>query len=78
MDERRSEETEATGRNGQYQFRYVILLNETEGWAVSVGGEDGMETLEKIARNLEIRVTDKAVDFSTTGADAGYFMIGRG
>lgn len=62
----------------RWAMNYVILINEDEGWAVSVGGEDSIETLEHIARELEIRVTDEPVDFSQSEADWSYFFVGRG
>lgn len=61
-----------------YSLNYVILVNDSEGWAVSVGGEDSIETLEHIARELEVRVTDTEVDFSKSEAGWSYFFVGRG
>ena len=37
---------------------YILMFDEEQGILVTVRGEDSMETLEKIAKNLEIRETD--------------------
>ena len=55
---------------------YFILFNETEGYAVVIGGEADMDVMEHIAENLEIVVTDEIVksdDFDMNHAflDAG-------
>ena len=46
-------------------MNYVILLSEDEGYMLVVGGHAGLDVLEKIAENLEVRTTDEIV----TGAD---------
>lgn len=60
-----------------WPMNYVILMNEDEGWAVSVGGEDSIETLEHIARELEVRVTDVEVELEDSDSWT-YFTVGRG
>lgn len=41
------------------RVNYVLLLNETNGWLITVMGTDSIETLEKIAANLEIRQSEQ-------------------
>ena len=40
---------------------YILMFDEEQGILAVVRGEDSMETLEKIAKNLEIRETDTPV-----------------
>ena len=46
-------------------MNYVILLSEDEGYMLVIGGHAGLDVLEKIAENLEVRKTDEII----TGAD---------
>ena len=55
---------------------YVLLFSESQGYMVIVGGSYDLETLEHIARELEIRQTDQL--FVPCGADQGLLNIGRG
>jgi hypothetical protein len=55
---------------------YVLLFSESQGYMVIVGGSYDLETLEHIARELEIRQTDQL--FVPSGADQGLLNIGRG
>ena len=57
---------------------YVILVSEAEGWLITVGGCDSMQTLEHIARELRIRTTEEAVDLRGSAGMAEYLNIGRG
>ena len=43
------------------EYDYVLLSNEEEGWLIRVCGQTGMETMEKVARGLEIRETGKTL-----------------
>lgn len=42
---------------------YVLLFSLDEGFMINVGGTSDLETLERIARNLEIRTTDEPLQF---------------
>ena len=57
---------------------YVILVSETEGWLVTVGGCESMQTLEHIARELTIRTTEETVSLRGSEGRAEYLNIGRG
>ena len=39
------------------EYDYVLLSNEKDGWIVEVCGQLGMDTVRKVAENLEIRET---------------------
>lgn len=56
---------------------YVFLFSRDEGYMVSVGGTLDLETLEHIARELEIRPTDKPVKVSGK-LSVTLLNIGRG
>ena len=43
---------------------YVLLFSLDEGYMINVGGTSDLETLEHIARELEIRTTDKPLQFA--------------
>jgi len=43
---------------------YLILFDETEGYMLVISGEAEMTVFEKIAENLEIRLTDKTVAYT--------------
>ena len=55
---------------------YVILFSESQGYMVVIGGSDDLETLEHIARELEIRQTDELAEPGQSGW--GMLNIGRG
>ena len=55
---------------------YVILFSESQGYMVVIGGSEDLETLEHIARELEIRHTDELVEPGQSGW--GMLNIGRG
>ena len=58
------------------QENYVLLFSESQGFLIVVGGSEDLETLEHIARELEIRQTD--VPVIDTGSTQGMLNIGRG
>ena len=58
------------------QENYVLLFSESQGFLIVVGGGEDLETLEHIARELEIRQTD--VPVIDTGSTQGIINIGRG
>ncbi len=39
------------------EYDYVLLSNEEKGWIIEVCGQLGMDTVRKVAENLEIRET---------------------
>lgn len=41
---------------------YVVLFSLNEGFVITVGGTSDMETLEHIARDLELRTTDEIIE----------------
>ena len=43
---------------------YVLLFSLDEGYMINVGGTSDLETLEHIARELEIRTTDEPLQFT--------------
>ena len=59
---------------------YILMFDEEHGILAIVQGEDSMDTLEKIAKNLEIRETDNPVPQgnSLDEIQIGMMDIGRG
>lgn len=59
---------------------YILMFDEEQGILAVVRGEDSMETLEKIAKNLEIRETDTPVPKGNPldEVQIGMMDIGRG
>lgn len=67
----------SSGRTSVTNF--ALLFSPDEGWMISVGGDESVETLEKIARGLQVRGTGNAVtppDLSQT--DFCALCVGRG
>ena len=50
-----SDYTHCTGKWVYDRANYVLLFNAEKGWLISVIGTDGLDVLEHIARELEIR-----------------------
>lgn len=57
---------------------YILLFDEQRGFIVIIGGSLELEALEKIARNLEIRDSGKALKDDELDSDLGQIDIGRG
>ena len=57
---------------------YVLLFQPEDNYLVFIGGTDSMETLEKIAENLEIRVGGELTELYDFGSDIAMLDIGRG
>ena len=59
---------------------YILMFDEEQGILAIVQGEDSMETLEKIAKNLEIRETDTPMPQGSPQDEIQISMmdIGRG
>lgn len=56
---------------------YVLLFSADHGYMIRVGGSLDMETIEKIAENLEVRITDEEVEYNPD-YNIGCLNIGRG
>lgn len=53
-------ETQTYGESQKLVTNFVLLFNPDEGWLISVGGAEDLETLEHIARELDVRQTGVA------------------
>lgn len=56
---------------------FVLLQNEEHGYLISIGGGDDFETLEHIARELEVRDTGEPVEYNPD-FNIGIMNVGRG
>ena len=56
---------------------FVLLKDEEHGYIISVGGGDDFETLEHIARELEVRDTGEPVEYNPD-FNIGIMNVGRG
>ena len=54
--------------------RFVLMFNSAEGWFISIGGGADFETLEHIARELEVRSLDEIAD----PGSGDYYYLGVG
>ena len=59
-------------------YYYVILFNQDNGEIVVVAGTSDMETVEHVARELEIRRTDEIVRSSDFENNAVFIDVGQG
>lgn len=57
FDERYVEALGKTTEAYDLEYDYVLLSNAEAGWVIEVCGQLGMDTVRKVARNLEIRET---------------------
>lgn len=57
---------------------YILLFNEQSGALVTIGGTSDMETLEHIAREMEIRDSGRTLPRNNMDAGIGQIDIGRG
>lgn len=57
---------------------YLILFQPEDNYLIYIGGTDSMETLEKIADNLEIRLGGEITELYDAGSDIAWFDLGRG
>ena len=60
------------------EANYVLMFNPEMGYLVRVGGTSDLETIEKIAENLEIRESDSPPFDSGMTETIGMLDIGRG
>ena len=56
---------------------YVLLFSPDNGYMIRVGGGLDMETIEKIAQNLEVRILDEEVEYNPD-YNIGIINVGRG
>ena len=54
--------------------RFVLVFDSAAGWYISIGGTADFETLEHIARELEVRSLDELAENSTSD----YYYLGVG
>ena len=57
--------------------RMLLLFNSGEGWYVSIGGRADFETLEHIARELEVRTLEEIAE-PPAGSNFYYLGVGVG
>lgn len=63
--------------DGHTDDNYVMVFSPEHGYMIRIGGGLDMETLEKIAQNLEVRILDKEV-IADPDYNIGCLNIGRG
>jgi len=59
-------------------MNYVILLSEDEGYMLMIGGHAGLDVLEKIAENLEVRTTDEIITSTDFESNTVFFNVTQG
>ncbi len=59
-------------------YYYVILFNQDNGEIVVVAGTSDMETVEHVAKEMEIRQTDEIVQSSDFENNAVFIDVGQG
>ena len=72
-----SDYTESSFANWEI-VNYIFMFDPARGYLVQVSGTDSMETLEKIAENLEIRESDKPPYENHYSETIGFLDLGRG
>ena len=72
-----SDYTESSFANWEI-VNYIFMFDPARGYLVKVCGTDSMETLEKIAENLEIRESDTPPFESPFSEEIGILDLGRG
>ena len=72
-----SDYTESSFANWEI-VNYIFMVDPARGYLVQVSGTDSMETLEKIAENLEIRESDTPPFESPFSEEIGILDLGRG
>ena len=72
-----SDYTESSFANWEI-VNYIFMFDPARGYLVQVSGTDSMETLEKIAENLEIRESDTPPFESPFSEEIGILDHGRG
>lgn len=56
---------------------YILLFSPEHGYMIRVGGGLDMETMERIAKDLEVRITDEEVKYNPD-YNIGILNVGRG
>lgn len=69
--------------SGRYVYEsncanYILMFDEERGWLVTVMGTSGMDTLRRIAENLEIRESEQPRDSFENIESIGMLAVGRG
>ena len=59
------------------EVNYVFLFDPENGYVIRIGGCISMEDIEHIARELEVRITDKEHEYESDN-NIGILDIGRG
>ena len=59
-------------------YYFVILFNEADGWIIVVSGTSDMETVEHVARELEIQETGETVKSADFENNAVFIDVGQG
>ena len=68
-----------TGFERAYKYaKYIFMFNEKYGYFLYVGGEADLDTLEKIAEGLEVRVSDEKCSENPYSESVGILDIGEG
>lgn len=57
---------------------YLLLFQPEDNYLIYIAGTDSMETMEKIADNLEIRLGATFTETREGGEDVAWFDLGRG
>lgn len=73
-----SDYRECTLHWGYDEANYIFLFNEQNGALLTVSGTDDMDTLEHIARELEIRSSDEFMPDNSRNSNIGQLDVGRG
>ena len=73
-----SDYTESKNFCSRGTVNYIFMFDPERGYLVKVCGTDSMETLEKIAENLEIRESDTPPYEYPFSEEIGYLDLGRG
>lgn len=63
---------------GYETANYLILFSPENNCLICIGGTDSMQTPEKIAENLEIKVGSEITELYDAGSDIAWFDLGRG
>lgn len=56
---------------------YILMFSPSDGYLIRVGGHCSMDELEQIARALQVRVTDRKVEYDPDFS-IGIMNVGRG
>lgn len=60
------------------EFYFVIMFNPNEGYIIVVSGTSDMETVEHVAKELEIKQTDEIIKSSDFENNCTFIDVGQG